>query len=72
MFFLIYTLVLQVMNEDGHTTSIKDKILTIEVKPGWTEGTRIIFSKEGDQVRDVLPIICHESKLVAKKCVLCL
>lgn len=31
----------QVMNEDGHTASIKDKILTIIVKPGWNEGTRI-------------------------------
>nr|XP_020454525.1 dnaJ homolog subfamily B member 13 [Monopterus albus] len=41
----------RVMNEDGFTSSIKDKILTIDVKPGWKEGTRIIFSKEGDQVQ---------------------
>lgn len=40
----------QVMGEDGHTSSIKDKILTIDVKPGWKEGTKIIFPKEGDQV----------------------
>lgn len=39
------------MNEDGYTSSIKDKILTIDVKPGWKEGTKIIFSKEGDQVK---------------------
>lgn len=39
------------MNEDGHTSSIKDKILTINVKPGWNEGTRITFPKEGDQVQ---------------------
>ncbi|XP_007889371.1 dnaJ homolog subfamily B member 13 isoform X2 [Callorhinchus milii] len=39
----------RVMNEDGHTSSIKDKILTIIVKPGWREGTRITFPKEGDQ-----------------------
>ncbi|XP_017259645.1 dnaJ homolog subfamily B member 13 [Kryptolebias marmoratus] len=45
----------RVMNEDGHTSSIKDKILTIEVKPGWTEGTRIIFSKEGDQGPNCIP-----------------
>lgn len=38
------------MNEDGQTSSIKDKILTITVKPGWKEGTRITFPKEGDQV----------------------
>lgn len=38
------------MNEDGCTSSIKDKILTIDVRPGWKEGMRIIFAKEGDQV----------------------
>lgn len=41
------------MNEDGYTSSIKDKILTIDVKPGWKEGTRIIFPKEGDQVKEL-------------------
>lgn len=40
---------LQVMNEDGHTSSIRDKILTFIVKAGWNEGTRITFPKEGDQ-----------------------
>ncbi|XP_048840002.1 dnaJ homolog subfamily B member 13 isoform X5 [Brienomyrus brachyistius] len=39
----------RVMNEDGYTSSIKDKILSINIKPGWREGTRIIFEKEGDQ-----------------------
>ncbi|XP_054611109.1 dnaJ homolog subfamily B member 13 isoform X2 [Dunckerocampus dactyliophorus] len=39
----------RVMNDDGYTSGIKDKILSIDVKPGWKEGTRIIFSKEGDQ-----------------------
>lgn len=38
------------MNKDGCTSSIKDKILTVEVKAGWKEGTKIIFPKEGDQV----------------------
>lgn len=42
----------QVMNQDGCTSSIKDKILTVEVKAGWKEGTKIIFPKEGDQVND--------------------
>lgn len=41
------------MNEDGYTSSIKDKILSIDVKPGWKEGTRIIFPKEGDQVKEI-------------------
>ncbi|KAM3600690.1 uncharacterized protein V6R79_000762 [Siganus canaliculatus] len=45
----------RVMNEDGYTSSIKDKILTIDVKPGWTEGTRIIFPKEGDQGPNSIP-----------------
>ncbi|XP_007889370.1 dnaJ homolog subfamily B member 13 isoform X1 [Callorhinchus milii] len=45
----------RVMNEDGHTSSIKDKILTIIVKPGWREGTRITFPKEGDQGPNNIP-----------------
>lgn len=46
-----YLLLGQVMNEDGYGSSIRDKILTIDVKPGWKEGTKIIFPKEGDQVK---------------------
>ncbi|XP_053297871.1 dnaJ homolog subfamily B member 13 [Pleuronectes platessa] len=38
-----------VMNEGG-SSNVKDKILTIDVSPGWKEGTRIVFSKEGDQL----------------------
>ncbi|XP_054481305.1 dnaJ homolog subfamily B member 13 [Anoplopoma fimbria] len=45
----------RVMNEDGYTSSIKDKILTIDVKPGWREGTKIIFPKEGDQGPNSIP-----------------
>ena len=37
------------MNEDGHTSSIRDKILTIIVKKGWRSGTRLTFLREGDQ-----------------------
>lgn len=40
----------QVMNDDGHASTIKDKILTIDVQPGWKQGTKITFQKEGDQV----------------------
>ena len=43
------------MNEDGHTSSIRDKILTITVKRGWREGTRITFPKEGDQGPNNVP-----------------
>ncbi|XP_073335715.1 dnaJ homolog subfamily B member 13 [Pagrus major] len=45
----------RVMNEDGYTSSIKDKILSIDVKPGWKEGTRITFPKEGDQGPNSIP-----------------
>ncbi|XP_051781726.1 dnaJ homolog subfamily B member 13 [Erpetoichthys calabaricus] len=45
----------RVMNEDGHTSSIKDKILTIDVKPGWKKGTKITFPKEGDQGPNNIP-----------------
>ncbi|KAG8137106.1 hypothetical protein E2320_005645 [Naja naja] len=38
-----------VMNEDGHASTIKDKILTIDVQPGWKPGTKITFKEEGDQ-----------------------
>ncbi|XP_077976854.1 dnaJ homolog subfamily B member 13-like [Glandiceps talaboti] len=45
----------RVMNEDGHTSSIRDKILTIHVKKGWREGTRITFPEEGDQGPNNIP-----------------
>ncbi|VDQ14232.1 unnamed protein product [Trichobilharzia regenti] len=45
----------KIMNEDGHTSSIKDKILTLTVRPGWREGTRITFPKEGDQGPNTIP-----------------
>uniref|UniRef100_A0A8C5E699 DnaJ homolog subfamily B member 13 n=1 Tax=Gouania willdenowi TaxID=441366 RepID=A0A8C5E699_GOUWI len=45
----------RVMNEDGRSSTIKDKILTVDVKPGWKEGTQIIFSKEGDQGVNSIP-----------------
>ncbi|KAK1169479.1 hypothetical protein AOXY_G8269 [Acipenser oxyrinchus oxyrinchus] len=45
----------RVMNEDGHTSSIRDKILTIDVKPGWKQGTKITFQKEGDQGPNNIP-----------------
>nr|XP_024644476.1 dnaJ homolog subfamily B member 13 [Macaca nemestrina] len=44
-----------VLNEDGYSSTIKDKILTIDVKPGWRQGTRITFEKEGDQGPNIIP-----------------
>ena len=45
----------RVLNDDGHTSSVRDKILTIVVKPGWKEGTRITFPKHGDQEPNNIP-----------------
>ncbi|CAG5114806.1 unnamed protein product, partial [Candidula unifasciata] len=45
----------RVMNEDGHTSSIRDKILTIDVKRGWKPGTKITFTQEGDQGPNNIP-----------------
>lgn len=45
----------RVMNDDGHTSSFKEKILTITVKRGWKPGTRVIFEQEGDQGPNSIP-----------------
>ena len=45
----------QVLNDDGHTTSTRKKILTITIQKGWREGTRITFPKEGDQGPNKIP-----------------
>ncbi|XP_008331202.1 dnaJ homolog subfamily B member 13-like [Cynoglossus semilaevis] len=41
--------------DDSEISSIKKKVLCIDVKPGWKEGTRIIFNKEGDQGPNNIP-----------------
>lgn len=55
MDFLKLICPIQVMNEDGHTSSIRDKILTITVKRGWQAGTKITFPHEGDQGPNNIP-----------------
>ncbi|XP_033112028.1 dnaJ homolog subfamily B member 4-like [Anneissia japonica] len=45
----------KVLNPDRKTTRIEDKVLEIQVKPGWKEGTRITFPKEGDQTPNNVP-----------------
>lgn len=45
----------KVLNADGRTTRMEDKILTIDVKPGWKAGTKITFPKEGDQAPHKVP-----------------
>lgn len=44
----------RVLQPDG-TSKKEDKVLTINVKPGWKAGTKITFQKEGDQGRNKIP-----------------
>jgi DnaJ-class molecular chaperone len=45
----------KVLNPDGQTTRVEDKVLTINIKPGWKSGTKITFPKEGDQYPGRVP-----------------
>ena len=45
----------KVLNPDGRSTRMEDKILQIDVKPGWKSGTKITFPKEGDQSPSNIP-----------------
>ena len=45
----------RVLNPDGRTTRTEEKVLDINVKPGWKEGTKITFPKEGDQLPHTIP-----------------
>ena len=44
----------KVLSPDG-TTSTQDKVVTIDIKPGWKAGTRITFTQEGDQSIGKIP-----------------
>ncbi|KAF6210434.1 hypothetical protein GE061_013540 [Apolygus lucorum] len=44
----------KVIQPDGSTAK-EDKLLTLNIKPGWKTGTKITFSKEGDQNKDRIP-----------------
>ena len=44
----------QIILQDG-SIGREDKILHVEVKPGWKAGTRITFTQEGDRKVGVLP-----------------
>ncbi|KAM9313998.1 dnaJ homolog subfamily B member 1b [Pholidichthys leucotaenia] len=37
------------LNPDGRTTRKEEKILEVQIKKGWKEGTKITFPKEGDE-----------------------
>lgn len=44
----------RMLQQDGNYRK-EDKVLTINVKPGWKAGTKITFQKEGDQSRGKVP-----------------
>ncbi|KAM6972340.1 dnaJ homolog subfamily B member 1b [Aplochiton taeniatus] len=43
------------LNPDRHTARTEDKILEVEIKRGWKEGTKITFPKEGDETPYNIP-----------------
>ncbi|KAF7649977.1 hypothetical protein LDENG_00133320 [Lucifuga dentata] len=43
------------LNPDGRTVRTEDKILQVEIKKGWKEGTKITFTKEGDETPTNIP-----------------
>ncbi|XP_068606430.1 dnaJ homolog subfamily B member 1a [Brachionichthys hirsutus] len=43
------------LNPDGCTVRKEDKILTVDIKRGWKEGTKITFPKEGDETPSNIP-----------------
>ncbi|XP_046388756.1 dnaJ protein homolog 1 [Ischnura elegans] len=45
----------RVIPPEGGPPQKEDKVLTINVKPGWKAGTRITFQKEGDQGASKIP-----------------
>jgi DnaJ-class molecular chaperone len=45
----------KVLNPDNRSTRAEDKVLTIDIKPGWKQGTKITFPREGDQSPTSIP-----------------
>lgn len=43
------------LNPDRQTVRTEDKILEVQIKKGWKEGTKITFPKEGDQTPTNIP-----------------
>ncbi|XP_042550983.1 LOW QUALITY PROTEIN: dnaJ homolog subfamily B member 4-like [Dipodomys spectabilis] len=43
------------LNPDGRSYRSEDRILTIEIKKGWKEGTKITFPREGDETPNNIP-----------------
>lgn len=45
----------KVLNPDGQTYKKEDKVLTINVMPGWKAGTKVTFQREGDRSSSSIP-----------------
>lgn len=45
----------KVLNPDGRTAKSEDKVLSIDVKPGWKAGTKVTFPQESDQAPNRIP-----------------
>ena len=45
----------KVLNPDSQSLRREDKVLTINVRPGWKAGTKITFQREGDQRPGKIP-----------------
>ena len=45
----------RVASDDGRSMRSEEKILSIDVRPGWKAGTRITFPREGDQIPGSVP-----------------
>lgn len=45
----------KVLSPDNRSIRTEDKVLTIEIKPGWKQGTKITFPREGDQSPTTIP-----------------
>ncbi|TPX48792.1 hypothetical protein SeMB42_g02462 [Synchytrium endobioticum] len=45
----------RILNEDQVTTSEEEKMLSIDIKKGWKDGTKVVFPKEGDEGPNRIP-----------------
>ncbi|XP_018535303.1 dnaJ homolog subfamily B member 1b [Lates calcarifer] len=43
------------LNPDGRSVKTEDKVLEVQIKKGWKEGTKITFPKEGDESPTNIP-----------------
>ena len=64
MRLLLQAFITLISYKDGHTSSVRDKILSIRVKRGWKAGTRVTFKEEGDQGPNTIP--ADMGKLISK------